>query len=375
MDILFCALALLSGVVGAGFASGRELVRFFACHGFASGIAILSALAMLAALFLRLCTQLAHGGVPPARALPSALGKPLCRPVLCAVRAALRHDGRRDARRLCGAFRPDAAHTLRLRLGDGHDAAARAHSLCKGHARAGAHRRHAQCALPFFLLRLLRLPVGEACFEPVLPPDSPLRALTDGALYGALNAAMLAGELPMLLTLSRENRRRSVALFCLIFGAMLMLGVSVCRRHMQSILLQPLPFVWLSRSLGVSGYRLVALCLYAAALSTLCAMLCAAARMLLPSRSLPVRLSGLACLLSLLFALWALGILFKASIRFSARCARRCCFCSSAASIRRQAYPTDSRPSRCRFPAQCAFQRFKAAVPPAFVRIEFAARG
>ena len=82
---------------------------------------------------------------------------------------------------------------------------------------------------------------------------------------------------------------------------MLMLGVSVCRRHMQSILLQPLPFVWLSRSLGVSGYRLVALCLYAAALSTLCAMLCAAARMLLPSRSLPVRL-GLACLLSLLFA-------------------------------------------------------------------------
>lgn len=63
MDILFCALALLSGVVGAGFASGRELVRFFACHGFASGIAILSALAMLAALFLRLCTQLAHGGV------------------------------------------------------------------------------------------------------------------------------------------------------------------------------------------------------------------------------------------------------------------------------------------------------------------------
>ena len=105
----------------------------------------------------------------------------------------------------------------------------------------------------------------------------------------------------MLLTLSRENRRRSVALFCLLFGAMLMLGVSVCRRHMQSILLQPLPFVWLSRSLGVSGYRLVALCLYAAALSTLCAMLCAAARMLLPSRSLPVRL-GLACLLSLLFA-------------------------------------------------------------------------
>lgn len=33
MDILCCALALLSGVIGAGFASGREIVRFFAAHG------------------------------------------------------------------------------------------------------------------------------------------------------------------------------------------------------------------------------------------------------------------------------------------------------------------------------------------------------
>ena len=302
MDILFCALALLSGVVGAGFASGRELVRFFACHGFASGIAILGALAMLAALFLRLCTQLAHGGV-------SSL------PALCRLRWGNRFAALSSALfvLLCsmtgGAMLAACAELFALTLPIRHASAlgmvvtlllALILSVkdMRGLALIGAML---SALLPFFLLRLLRLPVGEACFEPVLPPDSPLRALTDGVLYGALNAAMLAGELPMLLTLSRENRRRSVALFCLLFGAMLMLGVSVCRRHMQSILLQPLPFVWLSRSLGVSGYRLVALCLYAAALSTLCAMLCAAARMLLPSRSLPVRL-GLACLLSLLFA-------------------------------------------------------------------------
>lgn len=244
MDILFCALALLSGVVGAGFASGRELVRFFACHGFASGIAILSALAMLAALFLRLCTQLAHGGVSslPAlcrlrwgnrfAALSSALFVLLCAMTGGAMLAA------------CGAFRL----TLPIRHASALGmvvtlllALVLSVKDMRGLALIGAML---SALLPFFLLRLLRLPVGEACFEPVLPPDSPLRALTDGALYGALNAAMLAGELPMLLTLSRENRRRSVALFCLIFGAMLMLGVSVCRRHMQSILLQPLPFVW-----------------------------------------------------------------------------------------------------------------------------------
>ena len=292
MDILFCALALLSGVVGAGFASGRELVRFFACHGFASGIAILGALAMLAALFLRLCSQLAHGGV-------SSL------PALCRLRWGSRFAALSSALfvLLCamtgGAMLAACAELFALTLPIRHASAlgmvvtlllAFVLSVkdMRGLALIGAML---SALLPFFLLRLLRLPVGEACFEPVLPPDSPLRALTDGALYGALNAAMLAGELPMLLTLSRENRRRSVALFCLLFGAMLMLGVSVCRRHMQSIL----------RSLGAGGYRLIALCLYAAALSTLCAMLCAAARMLLPSRSLPVRL-GLACLLSLLFA-------------------------------------------------------------------------
>ena len=294
MDILFCALALLSGVVGAGFASGRELVRFFACHGFASGIAILSALAMLAALFLRLCTQLAHGGV-------SSL------PALCRLRWGSRFAALSSALfvLLCamtgGAMLAACAELFALTLPIRHASAlGMVVTLLLAFVLSVKDMR-GLALIGAMLSALLRLPVGEACFEPVLPPDSPLRALTDGALYGALNAAMLAGELPMLLTLSRENRRRSVALFCLIFGAMLMLGVSVCRRHMQSILLQPLPFVWLSRSLGVSGYRLVALCLYAAALSTLCAMLCAAARMLLPSRSLPVRL-GLACLLSLLFA-------------------------------------------------------------------------
>lgn len=307
MDILLCALALLSGVVGAGFASGREIVRFFACHGWASGIAILGALTALAALFLRLCSQMAHGGVSslPAlcrlrwgkrfAALCSALFVLLCAMTggamlsacaeLFALTLPLRH-----------AYALGMGVTLALAL-------VLSASDLHGLALVGA----ALCALlPFLLLSLLRLPVGEACFEPVLPPDSPLRALTDGVLYGALNAAMLAGELPLLLSLSREKQKRSVALFCLLFGAMLLLGVSVCRRHMQSILLQPLPFVWLSRSLGAGGYRLIALCLYAAALSTLCATLCAAVRLLLPAGRRALRL-GLACLFSLLFARLGFG--------------------------------------------------------------------
>lgn len=79
----------------------------------------------------------------------------------------------------------------------------------------------------------------------------------------------------MLLTLSARRRLACAALVVLLFGGMLTLGMLVCQRQMQSVLMQPLPFVWLSRGLGAGGYLLVALCLYAAALSTLCAMLCA----------------------------------------------------------------------------------------------------
>ena len=57
MDILCCALALLGSVVGAGFASGREIVRFFAAHGAMGFIAVAFALAALLALFLHWMTK------------------------------------------------------------------------------------------------------------------------------------------------------------------------------------------------------------------------------------------------------------------------------------------------------------------------------
>ena len=91
---------------------------------------------------------------------------------------------------------------------------------------------------------------------------------------------VIIGALPTLLALSARKRRACVALLVLLFGLLLTLGMLVCQRHLQSVAMQPLPFVWLSRRLGSGGYLLVALCLYAAALSTLCAMLCAMANLL-----------------------------------------------------------------------------------------------
>lgn len=57
---------------------------------------------------------------------------------------------------------------------------------------------------------------------------------------------MMAGALPMLLTLSARRRLACAALVVLLFGGMLTLGMLVCQRQMQSVLMQPLPFVWLS---------------------------------------------------------------------------------------------------------------------------------
>lgn len=155
--------------------------------------------------------------------------------------------------------------------------------------------------LPMLLLRLLTLPMGEACFSPM---RSAIGAAASGISYGALNAAMLTGALPLLLPMKAPQRRRAVLLFTLLFAALLALGIAVLRRHRQAAFFHSLPFVMLSRSLGKTGYYLCAACLYAAALSTLCAMLAGLWHMLPGIRGMFV--SALGCLF---FAFWGFSVL------------------------------------------------------------------
>lgn len=298
MAIVSAALALLSSVIGAGFASGREIMRFFAMHGGMASAAVCCASATLFFLFLRLCAQLETAGCGTLGALCRArLGRRLG--ALCSLLFLLLSAVTGGAM-LCACaelaaltlYIPHAyalgmivtllAGILLTRLG------------MQGLALPGAAL---VCLLPALLLRLLALEAGEACFLPAMTPDLPVRAALDGAVYGALNAAMLAGMLPMLTSLGRRDRFRAALLFSLLFGALLALGVMVCRRHMPEIYMQPLPFVFLSRALGAGGYCLVAACLYAAALSTLCAMLAAIIRLLPFGKTANTCLGALFCLL------------------------------------------------------------------------------
>ena len=301
MNFLSAALALLSGVIGAGFASGREIVRFFAAHGSAAPAAVLCAVAASAFFFLRLCAQLERSGC---LSLPE-----LCRLrfgqrlgglcsclffVLCAVTGGAMLCASAEIGALLLPLRHAYGVTLAASLLSGMLLARRETG---GLALPGA----ALCMLlPALLIPLLRMEGSEACFLPAMVPDPSVRAVMDGTSYGALNAAMLCPMLPVLLRLDARSRRRAVCLFSLLFGALLALAVAVCQRRMPEIFMQPMPFVYLSRSLGRGGYLLLCACMFAAAFSTLLAMLLGLRR-LLPRLSVRAAWPLCACV-CLLFA-------------------------------------------------------------------------
>lgn len=285
MRVLSVSLALLSGVIGAGFASGREIVRFFAAHGAASSAAVLCAVLSLAFFFLRLTGQLARSGCASLPALCRArFGQKLGALsaclffVLCAVTGGAMLCACAEIGALLLPVRPAYGMTLAMSLALG--------VLLAAHGTGGlALPGAALCLLlPLLLVPLLSAGEAEACFLPAMAPGLPCSALLDGTAYGALNAAMLGPMLPALLKLDPRARRRAVCLFSLLFGALLVLAAAVCKRRMPEIFMQPMPFVYLARSLGKSGHFLLCACLFFSAFSTLLAMLLGLRR-LLPSLS------------------------------------------------------------------------------------------
>lgn len=323
MEILKCALALLSGVIGAGFASGREIVRFFAGHGSGAGAAVLCAVITLCALFIRLPAQLERAQTSSISAFCSLrfgerLGK-LCAALFLLLMAVTGGAMLAACAELFALTLPVRhAYVLGLML-----------SLCaacllapggvSGLALPGAALL---VLLPALLVRLLALPGGETgLLSHFTRPSArlPFAAAADGVVYGALNAAMLAGSTPMLLTLSARRRRCAALVFSLLFGLTLSLAVAVCLKHLPAVREQPLPFVYLSRGLGRSGYLLLAASLYAAALSTLCAMLAGMLRSLPYRTEKSILVSGAACLL---FAVWGFeGMVCRAYPVLGALCA------------------------------------------------------
>ena len=281
MRCLEIALAIVSACVGAGFATGREIVSFFARYG-AAGMA---GCALAAALLGALCAGTMRAA---RRASADNLG------ALC--RSALGETGGRAAAFLYAALLCAAGGAMLAATGE---ACAlmlpvrRADTIGALAALAGCFLTRKRGLKPLSWLGALLVPCCMLLFALILrapaargqawraAENSPGRAALSAACYAAFNAAFSAGVLCEAGAKEEAARSRAGAwLAAAIFGAMLLPGGLAFYKHCAAAQGKPLPAVRLARAFGPAGYWLCAVSLLAAVLTSYAASVRALARMI-----------------------------------------------------------------------------------------------
>jgi len=275
------ALALTATVVGAGFASGREIVRFFTQYGVLSWAGcILSAMALtaLAALAARLAGKLgardlatlatrALGGmvgwvgvlihgtlvITTAGAMVAAMGE------LAALALPVRHAW-------------EIGVLIALFMG--------CWMARKGIAAIAAVGGWLMPACLLLYALLLGLPKEATEHAPAVIPRA-WAAMPLALAYAAMNAALGCG---VLCEVGRARDTGSILRVCALTGGMLLslllLANAALGRHLALVQGEALPVVALARSLGATGYWLCLVTLLLAVFSTLVALLRTLLRML-----------------------------------------------------------------------------------------------
>lgn len=242
------ALELLSAVVGAGLASGREIASFYAEYGWwgLGGIA-LTALTMLA---------LGGGTLPSAwqGRWPERLWRGLLRCLLITTGGAmLCSTGHLAALTLPvhGAYWLGMAGSLVLAW------------------RMALSRRHGLawtgcglvCLLMMMVVAGFPLPPMRAAF---LSDASVWEAAVRAVSYGGFSAALQYPVLAARPHTDRKERYSAIAVLTLLLAA----GFLLLMRH-PALIGEPMPFVRMMQRYGKPGFWLCALCLYLASLTTL----------------------------------------------------------------------------------------------------------
>ena len=244
---------LLGAIVGAGFASGREIASFFAQHhpwGYAGSILAAVSIVWLAdtklpaswrnhwpewaCKVLIVLMLLATGG-----AMLSGAGE------ISSMLLPLKH-----------AYWIGSVFTLMV-------AWLMAHRTVSGLAWISKALLVVFTALMIISMVLPRTHITE------VGQSDPLQALKHSICYSGFNAALL---LPFLQRKSSTERKKSLFVMSFVLSVLLLGGNVVFQLHPQ-ILYEPLPFVSLTRQLGKPGFYLCGICLYTAVLSTLTACL------------------------------------------------------------------------------------------------------
>lgn len=258
------ALAVCGAVIGAGFASGREICAFFARYGEASLLAMLSAVAVIGGMVYTALRRTSADGLPQAwrGTWWEACWRALFALLLMVTGGAM----------LSGSGEI-AALLLPMR-------GAKLAGMAVTMAFAAYATWRDWNTLPFVSAALvvcmvgmmvlgLRLPVSGGAA--VMKKASAVQALVSGICYGGLNVALSVPAMAGGLATSKE-RRHAALLVMVVLGVMLFLGNALMLRHPE-VMHVPLPLVQLLRGYGMGGYRLCAGTLYLAVLTTYLAAL------------------------------------------------------------------------------------------------------
>lgn len=260
------AMAAVGAVVGAGFASGREIDSFFSRCGPWSWLGVASAAVVTGAIALGVLRRPGQGGMPegwhgrwPGRLWQGMFGALL----LFTGGAMLAGAGEIAALMLPlpGAYLLGLTGTAVLTV------------LLARQGTAGAGR--AGNALTALLLVMagagFLLPARSGAV--VAPAASPGQSLLRGASYAGFNMALavpgLASAAP---AMTRRARRQCALLLAAVLGALLAGGNGLLLRH-SALRGETMPFIHLMAAYGRAGYALGGSAMYLAVLTTACAAL------------------------------------------------------------------------------------------------------
>lgn len=265
------ALALLGAIVGAGFASGREVLRFFTRYGGAGWLGVLIACAFMGACAYLVMRAAGRRQAGSFTALCGAYGGPRAAYAAKALYGALMAM---TGGAMTAAFAELIALVVPIRGAYplGFALAVLLGVLCsrKDLALLSLMGRLLLPLLGAMLVLLVPLPVQDEALR--IETAGPAAAPVLGLFYGALNMGMAAGILCEAGRRigERECRREAGGLTVMLL-LLMGLGNAVLSRHGASVERSALPFVALSMRLGLAGYGLCAVVLGLAVLSTLTA--------------------------------------------------------------------------------------------------------
>lgn len=290
------AFAVCAAIIGAGFASGREIVSFFSCFGAASFLGIAAASAGVGALVyaILLLTRRTHSATFPGL-YGALMGEP-CKDavsvlygLLCLVTASAMLSAGAELGAL--AFPIHRAYELGFFL----TLLAALAAVCRGF--------HSLSLMGALLFPMTAVYFGIMAFDGRYPvrfePADLLPALPMGLIYASFNGALAAGAI---CTSGRSEASPARAAYLTAFLLFLLLTLADCAmlRSGNTVMQMSLPSVALAAEWGVVGYYSSIVVLWLSCLSTLCAMLHSAAAQLTDagfSKPLSLLVSALAAAL------------------------------------------------------------------------------